>query len=136
LVNFDNLNWLQTHFPKASGRLEPNSIIEDIFLGRAVVKGITGLLSTAAKRATNLAVRSDIALSGGRSGQLVKTLTGPANSVVKGGQGRIFITDKAGKVIWDVTKDRAKSVIPGQGFGPKVAPTQEQLNFLNQIWGK
>jgi predicted oxidoreductase (fatty acid repression mutant protein) len=74
-------------------------------------------------------------LSGGRSGQLVKTLTGPANSVVKGGQGRIFITDDAGKVIWDVTKDRAKSVIPGQGFGPKVTPTQEQLNLLKQVWG-
>ncbi|MDX2282732.1 MAG: hypothetical protein NW241_01160 [Bacteroidia bacterium] len=89
----------------------------------------------AAKGAGNLAIRSDIVLSGGRSGQLVKTLTGPANSVVKGGQGRIFITDDAGKVIWDVTKDRAKSVIPGQGFGPKVAPTQEQLNLLKQVWG-
>lgn len=92
--------------------------------------------ANAAKGAGNLAIRSDIVLSGGRSGQLVKTLTGSANSVVKGGQGRIFITDKVGKVIWGVTKDRAKSVIPGQGFGPKVAPTQEQLNLLNQIWGK
>ena len=90
----------------------------------------------AVKGGSNLALRPDIVLSGGRSGQLVKTLTGPVNSVVKGGQGRIFITDKAGKVIWDVTKDRAKSVIPGQGFGPKVAPSQEQLNLLNQIWGK
>lgn len=87
----------------------------------------------AATGVSNLAIRSDIVLSGGRSGQLVKTLTGPANSVVKGGQGRIFITDKAGTVVWDITKDRAKSVIPGQGFGPMVAPTQEQLNLLKQV---
>jgi len=74
-------------------------------------------------------------LNGGRSGQLVKTLTGPANSVVKGGQGRIFITNSEGKVILDITKDRVKSVIPGRGFGPKVTPTQEQLNLLKQVWG-
>jgi hypothetical protein len=37
-------------------------------------------------------------------------------------------------VIWDITKDRAKSVIPGKGFGPKVVPTQEQLNLLKQVW--
>jgi len=89
----------------------------------------------AAKAGSNLTIRSDIVLSGGRSGQLVKTLEGPTNSVLKGGQGRIFITNDAGKVIWDVTKDRAKSVIPGQGFGPKITPTQEQLNLLKQIWG-
>ncbi|MBL1181633.1 MAG: hypothetical protein HND27_11050, partial [Bacteroidetes bacterium] len=99
-----------------------------------VVKKYGGRVA-ATKVAGNLAIRSDIVLSGGRSGQLVKNLTGPANSVIKGGQGRIFITDKAGKVIWDVTKDRAKSVIHGQGFGPKVAPTQEQLNLLKQVWG-
>lgn len=81
-------------------------------------------------------MRSDIVLSGGRSGQLVKNLSGPANSVLKGNGNRIFITDDAGKVIWDITKDRAKSVIPGQGFGPKVAPTQQQLDWLNKIWSK
>ncbi len=97
--------------------------------------GSAGTITSATKTGTNLALRPDIVLSGGRSGQLVKTLEGPANSVLKGGQGRIFITNDAGKVIWDVTKDRAKSVIPGQGFGPKVAPTQEQLNLLKQIWG-
>jgi predicted oxidoreductase (fatty acid repression mutant protein) len=88
-----------------------------------------------ANSVSNLSIRTDIVLSGGRSGQLVKTLTGPANSVVKGSQGRIFITDKTGKVIWDITKDRAKSVIPGQGFGPKVTPIQEHLNLLKQVWG-
>jgi len=89
----------------------------------------------ASKTSTSLALRSDIVLSGGRSGQLVKNLTGPANSVLKGNGNRIFITDDAGKVIWDITKDRAKSVIPGQGFGPKVALTQQQLDWLNKIWG-
>jgi RHS repeat-associated protein len=103
--------------------------------GLAVGSLARGTGAMATKGVGNLAIRSDIVLSGGRSGQLVKTLTGPANSVVKGGQGRIFITDKAGKVVWDITKDRAKSVIPGQGFGPKVAPTQEQLNLLKQVWG-
>jgi RHS repeat-associated protein len=89
----------------------------------------------AARSGTNLAIRSEIVLNGGRSGQLVKTLEGPANSVLKGSNGRIFITDDAGKVIWDITKDRAKSVLPGNGFGPKIAPTQEQLNLLKQVWG-
>ena len=87
------------------------------------------------KGGTNLVLRPDIILSGGRSGQLVKNLTGPANSVLKGSGNRIFITDDAGRVIWDITKDRAKSVIPGKGFGPKVAPTQKQLDLLNKIWG-
>ncbi|ACE06216.1 hypothetical protein Aasi_0845 [Candidatus Amoebophilus asiaticus 5a2] len=99
-------------------------VVEGAKLARGVVKG-----------GSNLSIRTDIVLSGGRSGQLVKTLTGPANSVVKGSQGRIFITDNAEKVIWDITKDRAKSVIPGQGFGPKVTPTQEHLNLLKQVWG-
>ena len=82
-----------------------------------------------------LKLRPDIILSGGRSGQLVKNLTGPANSVLKGGGNRMFITDDVGKVIWDVTTNRAKPVVPGKGFGPKVTPTQEQLNLLNKIWG-
>jgi hypothetical protein len=121
--------------------IEIAGLVESPFLlwksGLKMVKSLKGWIGVgeATKGGVNLAIRTDIVLSGGRSGQLVKTLTGPANSVVKGGQGRIFITDDAGKVIWDVTKDRAKSVIPGQGFGPKVSPTQEQLNLLKQVWG-
>jgi hypothetical protein len=81
-------------------------------------------------------LRPDIIRAGGRSGQLVKNLTGPANSVLKGtGRYRIFITDDAGKVIWDITPNRAKSVIHGKGFGPKKLPTQEQLNLINKLWG-
>jgi RHS repeat-associated protein len=90
----------------------------------------------AANGGGNLAMRSDIVIKGGRSGQLLKNATGPANSVVKGGaEGRVLITNQKGQVIWDITKERAKSVIPGQGFGYKVAPTQEQLNLIKQIWG-
>lgn len=83
-----------------------------------------------------LALRPDILIKGGRSGNLVKNAIGPANSVLKGSQGRIFITNNKGQVIWDITSERAKSVIPGVGFGPKVAPTKEQLNLIKKIWGK
>lgn len=110
------------------------TVLEDV-----TVKQVVKLVPTAvnaAEEAATLSIRSDIVLSGGRSGQLVKSLEGPANSVLKGGKGRIFITNDEGKVIWDITKDRAKSVIPGQGLGAKVAPTQEQLNLVNQVWGQ
>ena len=99
-------------------------------LGKAAMTGIRSLKKTAGE----LIKRSDVVLKGGRSGQLVKSLTGPPNSVVKGNQGRIFITDVKGKVIWDITKDRAKSVIPGHGFGSKQEPTKEMLNLLKQVW--
>jgi RHS repeat-associated protein len=81
-------------------------------------------------------IRSDIVLKGGRGGQRVKNLTGPPNSVVKGGEGRIFITDETGNVIWDITKNRAKPVFPGKGFGQKMQPTQKQINLLEKVWGK
>ena len=93
-----------------------------------------------AEEGNKLAIRSDIVLSGGRAGQFVKTLEGPANSVLKGSgsKNRIFITDDAGKVIWDITKDRAKPVIPGKGFGKfdygKVS--QEHLDLINKVWGQ
>ncbi|MBK7376830.1 MAG: hypothetical protein KAY50_06480 [Chitinophagaceae bacterium] len=113
-----------------------------ITLGGAKVLGwVSGKVSslwigsTATGAGAELAIRTDIVVFGGRSGQLVKTLTGPANSVLKGSEGRIFITNSGGKVIWDITKDRAKSVIPGQGFGAKIAPTTEQLNLLKKVWG-
>jgi hypothetical protein len=117
----------------ASGKIELSPVNVEDLIGIALIG--KALVSNTAKEVTNLALRSDIVLSGGRSGQLVKTLEGPANSVLKGSGNRIFITDDAGKVIWDITKDRAKSVIPGQGFGPKVTPNQQQLDLLNQIWG-
>jgi len=74
-------------------------------------------------------------LSGGRSGSNVKNLTGPPNSAIKGSDGRVFVTNDKGQVILDITKDRVKSVCPGQGFGPKQPPTQEQLDLINKIYG-
>jgi len=88
-----------------------------------------------AKGGNGLNLRPDVILKGGRSGQLVKNLVGPINSVTKGGNpGRVFITNKGGQVIWDITKNRAKSVIPGEGFGGKVTPSREMINFINEIW--
>jgi len=69
------------------------------------------------------ALRPDVSLSGAwRSGQNVKFLTGPPNSVVKStGPGRIFVTDAQGRVILDITAERVKPVTPGVRFGDKKA---------------
>ena len=53
----------------------------------------------AGKAAKTPSLRPDVVLSGGRSGSKVKTLTGPPNSVVKGSEGRIFVTNDKGEVI-------------------------------------
>jgi len=72
-------------------------------------------------------------LSGGRSGQNVKNLTGPPNSAIPAtGPDRIFVTDESGNVVTDVTSDRAKDVTPGVGFGPKRPPTQQELDLLGK----
>lgn len=76
----------------------------------------------------------NLTLSGGRSGQLVKNLTGPANSVIRGSGGRAFLTNKHGQVILDITRTRVKPVIPGQGFGLKRPPTAQELKWLDQLW--
>ena len=61
-----------------------------------------------------------------------------ANSVLKGSEGRIFITNDAGKVIWDRFAARAKPVIPGKGFGSfdYGDVPQQYLDLINKIWGK
>ena len=88
------------------------------------------------KNATNkLNVVDDIVLSGGRSGSKVKNLTGPANSAIKGNNGRVFVTDSKGRVILDITKGRVKPVTPGKGFGSKRAPTSQELDLINKIHG-
>ncbi len=76
-------------------------------------------------------VRADI---GGKSGEAVKDLVGPADSVVRGSPGRVFVTDGQGRVVLDITRGRVKSVSPGQGFGPKRAPTQSELNWIDALW--
>ncbi len=76
-----------------------------------------------------------VTLSGGRSGQLVKNLIGPPSSVVKGGPGRVFITNEQGQVVLDITRARVKQVLPGRGFGPKRAPTSAELELLESVGG-
>jgi hypothetical protein len=78
-------------------------------------------------------IRNDVALSGGRSGQDVKNLKGPPNSAVRGANGRVYVTNDKGEVIFDITKDRVKPVRPGQGFGPKRPPTPEELDLINKL---
>jgi len=82
-----------------------------------------------------LQVRPDVRLKGGRSGQNVKNLVGPPNSVVRGGGSRVFITNERGEVILDITRDRVKPVTPGRGFGPKRPPSEEELHLLDQVLG-
>jgi hypothetical protein len=72
-------------------------------------------------------------LSGGRSGSNVKNLIGPPNSAVRGGGQRAFATNDKGEVILGITLERLKPVTPGQGFGPKRAPTQEELDILQKV---
>lgn len=109
------------------------------WLGRLVyrVPGVGWILERFASRGVGaLKLRPDIALKGGRSGQLVKDLMGPANSVVKGGPGRIFITNNKGQVIMDVTRDRIKPVVPGRGFGEKILEVgDEYLDLIRRMWG-
>jgi hypothetical protein len=97
--------------------------------------GLSG--AEAAGNEASLAIRSDIALSGGRSGAGVKNLTGPASSVLKGSEGRIFITNESGQVVWDVTAARAKPVIPGKGFGPYEYGDVPNnfLELITKVWG-
>jgi len=88
-----------------------------------------------ARAAAQQALRPDVVLSGGRSGQLVKSLVGPPSSAVRGGGARAFVTNEQGQVILDITAQRVKPVIPGQGFGPKRPPTTEELGLLDKILG-
>ena len=82
-----------------------------------------------------LRVRPDVVLSGGRSGELAKTLVGPPSSIVRGGGARAFVTDAEGRVVLDITANRVKPVVPGEGFGPKRAPTQQELGWLAKVLG-
>jgi hypothetical protein len=85
--------------------------------------------------ARNPALRPDIQVSGGRGGGRVKSLDGlPPDSLVRGQGGRGFLTDSDGRVIADITVDRVKPVVPGQGFGAKRAPTDTELDWIEELW--
>jgi hypothetical protein len=47
---------------------------------------------------------------------------------------RTSVTNNEGQVILDINADRVKTVAPGVGFGPKRAPTSEELQLLEQMW--
>jgi hypothetical protein len=84
-----------------------------------------------------ITLRPDIQFFGGKSGENVKNLTGPPNSVVRGAEGRVYQTDGSGRVIRDITQERAQRVVPGQGFAKgKDIPTQEELDWIAKMWGK
>ena len=74
-------------------------------------------------------------LSGGRSGENVKNLTGKPNSAIPSTGDRIFVTNDKGQVIRDITPDRVKEVIPGVGFGPKRPPTKRELDLFDEVMG-
>ena len=78
--------------------------------------------------------------SGGRGGANVKNLVGPPNTVARAAvPGRVFQTNDIGEVIFDITRDRVKPVIPGIGFvrggGRKLTPSADQLSWIDQLWG-
>jgi hypothetical protein len=83
-----------------------------------------------------VALRPDISLSGGRSGEKVKFLKGPPNSAVKSvAAGRVFVTNAVGQVILDITAERVKEVRPHVGFsGEKRDLSPEELDLVKQLW--
>jgi hypothetical protein len=96
-----------------------------------VLKAAFGVIKYGGK---NLKIRPDIVVKGGRSGQNVKNVVTEANSVVKGSNGRVYVTDQSGKVVLVITKDRVKEVILGRGYGPKRPPTAEEIQLIKSIW--
>ena len=54
---------------------------------------------------------------------------------MKGSQRRIFITNSEGQVIWGITADREKPVIPGKGFGTFEYGniSEDSLNLIKQV---
>jgi RHS repeat-associated protein len=108
-------------------------------LGRSVAIKVGGV----AEHSSPLGPRIEKAFQfggAGRSGAGVKNFVGPPNAIVRGASpGRVFVTDDQGRVILDITRDRVKPVVPGRGFvtgeGRKLAPTKEQLRWIEELWG-
>jgi len=122
-----------------------NAIVDGALAGAASGAGVavnaartaSVAVTSGASALSKIRVRPDIVLKGGRSGQNVKNLVGPANTAVRGGGERVFITNEKGLVILDITKSRVKPVIPGQGFvrGGERPPTAEELDILSRVIG-
>jgi RHS repeat-associated protein len=80
-----------------------------------------------------LTLRPNVVKFGGRGEANVTKIIGPPNSVIRGGGQRIFVTDKSGKVVLDITKDRVKPVING-ALGPKrFSLTKSEIALLNRM---
>ncbi|NJN63600.1 MAG: RHS repeat-associated core domain-containing protein [Acidobacteria bacterium] len=77
--------------------------------------------------------RPDIVVGGGRSGERVKTLTGPPNAVLRSKGSSVFVTNEKGEVILDIRPERTKPVTPGRGFGSKRTPTDEEMRLYRRM---
>ena len=116
--------WQGPHYSHAlgdPGLLDPIGWAAGGVAGRIAFRsgaslGLTAGREVAEVATARLTIVDDLVLSGGRGGSRVKNLAGPPNSVIRGSQGRIYITNDRGQVVWDVTAARAKKVQPGEGF--------------------
>jgi hypothetical protein len=72
-------------------------------------------------------------LAGGRTGNKVPSLTGPPNSAILGGPGRIFVTDANGNVVVDIDGGRAKDITPGGRAGAKRRLTAAEIDLLDKM---
>jgi RHS repeat-associated protein len=121
------------------------AIPEEVVLREAALETVTraGTREVAANAGSKLLPKVDNTFQfpgAGRSGAGVKNFLGPPNAIARGASpGRVFVTDEQGRVIFDVTRDRVKPVMPGQGFvsgdGRKLSPTAEQLGWIDELWG-
>jgi hypothetical protein len=119
---------------QAEGALQATELVLTGLGLRALARALVGrIFGKGAVELSKKTIRKEIQLYGGRSGQRVPSLKGPPNSIVRGGGERVFVTDAQGRVVSDITRNRVKSVIPGQGFGPKRPPTAEELKILEQF---
>jgi hypothetical protein len=71
-----------------------------------------------------------------KNGNNVRHLNGlPKNSVIKGATGRAYLTDSRGKVVLDITRKRTKPIRPDGRWGPKRAPSEQEIKWIDKLWG-
>lgn len=99
-----------------------------------IARNLPRIAKTVIHQGKKLNVRPDVVVSGGRTGSKLQNVITEANSIIKGARGRVYVTDQNGKVILDISKDRVKEVIQGQGFGPKRPPTAEEIQLIKSVW--
>jgi hypothetical protein len=84
----------------------------------------------------SVSVRRDLPPQpGGRSGNNVPNITGPANSAIRGNNGRVYVTDVNGRVVLDITRERTWLVqVQGSRARTTRAPTPEEINLIRLLW--